>query len=54
MDLFEFTESLDEFENELEQTLDDPEIESLERQINELDEQEVNLINFHPLNSIII
>jgi len=41
-DLLDFTESDDDFNNELNHTLDDPELESLEKQLNEFNEQEVN------------
>ncbi len=47
-DLLDFTESDDDFNNELNHTLDDPELESLEKQLNEFNEQEVNKKLFLP------
>lgn len=40
-DLFDFTESNEELNEEFNQTLDDAELDSLENQLNEYEEQEV-------------
>jgi hypothetical protein len=40
-DLFDFTESDEELNDEFNQTLDDAELDSLENQLNEYEEQEV-------------
>ena len=39
--LFDYTESLCEFEEELNKTIDDADLDILNQQLNELDEQEV-------------
>ena len=41
-DLLDFTESNDELNQDLDHTLDDAELESLDKQLNDLAEQEVN------------
>ena len=40
LDLFEYTESFNEFDVDLNQTLDDVELESLDAELEEIDEQE--------------
>ena len=43
-DLLDFTESLDEFDEELDQTLDDAEVDALDKEIEEMDELEVHIV----------
>jgi len=41
-DLFDYTESFNEFDDDLNETLEDAELDALSKQISEIDEQEVN------------
>lgn len=43
-DLLDFTESLDEFDEELDPTLDDAEVDALDKEIEEMDELEVHIV----------
>ena len=49
-DLLDFTESDDDFNNELNHTLDDPELESLEKQLNEFNEIRYNYPSLNMTN----
>jgi hypothetical protein len=41
-DLFDYTESFNEFDDDLNETLEDAELDALSKQISEIAEQEVN------------
>ena len=43
-DLFEYTESFNEFDDDLNQTLDDAELDAVTSELDEIDEQDVCII----------